>query len=56
MKTIQEIFDRHNQFLKRLLLPVPEEKIIGRTITDPNNKDFQNPIKTKPCEKQHKIY
>ena len=42
---IKEIFDRHNRELKKKLLPVPEDPILGNSFIDPNAEIFNQPIK-----------
>jgi len=44
----KQVFDRHNKFLLQQLIPKPGEPIEGNSITDPEDKNFHQPIKAKP--------
>jgi len=41
----QKIFDRHNLNLLKSLIPNKELPIYGNSFFDPNNEDFNKPIK-----------
>ena len=45
MENTAKLFDRHNEFLKKLLLPVPEEPIEGNSMTNVHDEAFNQPIK-----------
>jgi hypothetical protein len=49
---IQKIFDRHNLNLLKSIIPNKELPIYGNSFFDPNNEDFNKPIKDLKYEKQ----